>query len=299
VKVTLIGTSSSDEESRSQLTNDRIRKIADYLHTIWGISSDRIVAEPQRSSQVRSNEEYQEGREENRRAEIQFSKDELFAPLQQRVIEPVTDPESIAFGTRLVTSKPVDHWELRIGGIQDNEPALTAQGAVPDTLIWALTIDDREAILSRTTTSYQLTLYDDEGRTITTAPKTLPVRRDTSISVTTSNTTPLNAAEFLLITFDFDRAELTSRGRSDLKAIRERIGPASEVQITGYTDRLGDEAHNRALAEARARQVASLLPPGTRVEARGSGPEEAPYSNASPAGRFLNRTVRVVIRNPK
>jgi outer membrane protein OmpA-like peptidoglycan-associated protein len=299
VRVTLIGTSSSDEEARPQMTSERIRTIAEYLRTTWGISSDRIVAEPQRSSQVRSNEEYQEGREENRRVEIQFSKDEMFAPLQQRVIEPVTDPERIEFGTRTVTSKPVDHWELRVGNARETKPTVTGQGAVPETLAWNLTTEDREEILSRSTTAYQLMLYDDAGRTITTQPKTLPVRRDTSVSVTTSNNTPLNAAEFLLITFDFDRAELTPRGRSDLKAIRERIGPASEVQITGYTDRLGDEAHNRALADARARQIASLLPQGTKVEARGAGPEEAPYSNETPAGRFLNRTVRVVIRNPK
>jgi outer membrane protein OmpA-like peptidoglycan-associated protein len=299
VKVTLIGTASSDEEARPQLTNDRIRKIADYLHNNWGISSDRINVETQRPSQVRSNEDYQEGREENRRVEIQFSKDELYAPLQQRVIEPVTDPKRIQFGTRAVTSEPVNHWELRIGNTRKSEPALTGNGPVPETLAWNLTTEDREEILSGSTTSYELALFDEEGRTISTEPKTLPVRRDTSVSVTTSNTTPLNAAEFLLITFDFDRAELTARGRSDLKAIRERIGPASEVQITGYTDRLGDEAHNRALAEARARQIAALLPQGATVEARGAGPEEAPYSNDSPAGRFLNRTVRVVIRNPK
>jgi outer membrane protein OmpA-like peptidoglycan-associated protein len=299
VRITLIGTTSSDEEGRPQLTNDRISTIADYLHNTWGITTDRLLAETQRPSQVRSNEDYQEGREENRRVEIQFSKDELFAPLQQRVIQPVTDPESIQFGTRAATSQPVDHWELIIGNARNSEPVMRGNGTVPVTLAWNLTTEDREEILSRSTTSYQLTLYDGEGRTISTEPKTLPVRRDTSVSVTTSKTTPLNAAEFLLITFDFDRAELTPRGRSDLKAIRERIGPASEVQITGYTDRLGDEAHNRALAEARARQIAALLLQGTKVEARGAGPDEAPYSNDSPAGRFLNRTVRVVIRNPK
>jgi outer membrane protein OmpA-like peptidoglycan-associated protein len=71
------------------------------------------------------------------------------------------------------------------------------------------------------------------------------------------------------------------------------------VSIVGYTDPVGEVERNRSLALARAQKVAAAMPKDAKVELRGAAPDEAPYSSTSPEGRFLSRTVRVVIRNPK
>jgi outer membrane protein OmpA-like peptidoglycan-associated protein len=71
------------------------------------------------------------------------------------------------------------------------------------------------------------------------------------------------------------------------------------VNITGYTDQTGEQSRNIELATERANRVASLMPKGVPVESRGAAPSEAPYGSGSPEGRFLSRTVRVVVANPK
>jgi outer membrane protein OmpA-like peptidoglycan-associated protein len=80
--------------------------------------------------------------------------------------------------------------------------------------------------------------------------------------------------------------------------IARRIGPGSRVSVIGYTDRIGKAEHNRTLARQRAERVAALLPPAAGIEVRGADQSEAPYTNDTPEGRFLSRTVRIIVESP-
>jgi outer membrane protein OmpA-like peptidoglycan-associated protein len=71
--------------------------------------------------------------------------------------------------------------------------------------------------------------------------------------------------------------------------------PETRVQISGHTDSTGSEQSNYTLSEARARAVADALADSgvnpRRISARGFGETRPIASNATEAGRQLNRRV--------
>lgn len=298
-RVTITGTTSRDESDRSTLAATRAQQVADYLMNVWKIEKSRITVRSRIDPAVPSSSESPQGREENRRVELDFSDDDVYRPIQLRSVEPITEPPSIPFTVSTTRPDDVARWEAKIVAGGATVETITGRGAPDGEIAWELENADRERVLSAGGASYSLTIYDKAGRSASTEAKRLPVRLDTTITVMSSADRPDNAAEFLLVTFDFDRAELTRRGRLELEAVLDRIGPASTVSIVGYTDPVGEVEHNKALALERARKVASSMPAGTKVEYRGASPDEAPYNSSSPEGRFLSRTVRVVVANPK
>ena len=302
-RVTITGTTSRDEQDRPALAAARAQAVAAYLQNVWGIQPERIAVRSRVDPALPSNSEMAEGLQENRRVELEFSDDAIYHPLQLRSVEPMTEPSRIPFGLRARSASRIDTWhaDITIGGNGVAPTTRTFEGTAlpPDTVVWDLNNETREAMMLAGTVRYSLTVADSAGRTARTPARSLPLRVDTTISVASSPNQPDNSAEFLLVTFDFDRADLTRRGRLELKTILDRIGPASTVSITGYTDPVGETEHNRQLALERAKRVAALMPAGSRVEYRGALPTEAPYSSTSPEGRFLSRTVRVIITNPK
>ncbi len=70
----------------------------------------------------------------------------------------------------------------------------------------------------------------------------------------------------------------------------------SKVTIQGYTDRIGDPAHNLQLSNNRAQATSRAIGfPNAKVTGRG---ETALHDNDLPEGRFYSRTVNVVIERP-
>jgi len=295
--VTLTGTTSDDESDRDATARARAEDVASYLATTWSIPRSRISVRSRLAPAVPTSSATEEGRAENRRVEIAVGDDALLAPVQQRTVEPVVEPRAIDFRTAVAANKPIAGWSLAIGG--DNGRALTGDGSVPETITWELTQEERERLLAGGSAEFELAVRTSGGESATSAVGTIPLHLDTTVTVATSATRPDNAAEFLLITFEFDQARLTDRGRRELETIAGRIGPGSSVSVTGYTDRIGEAAHNLALARERADRVAEGLPKAAALEVRGADQSEAPYSNETPEGRFLSRTVRVVIASPR
>ena len=298
-RLTITGTTSRDEENRGSLARERAASVARYLTAVWGIASDRITIRSRTDPVVPSNGDYPEGLQENRRVEIDASRDDIYSPVQIRSVEPTLDPAAIDFRLFATSTFAIERWRVEIDAGGEPLKRIDGSGEPEGTVRWTLSQEDREWVLSAGTVSYALTVFDAAGRSITSPRRRLPVRLDTTINVASSAGRPEDAAEFLLVTFDFDRAELTRRGKEEFAAILERIGEQSTVSVTGYTDRLGDAEHNRLLAAERARRVAALMPRNVRVECRGALPDEAPYGAAAPEGRFLSRTVRVVVTHPR
>lgn len=101
--------------------------------------------------------------------------------------------------------------------------------------------------------------------------------------------------------FDTGQSTLKPGGRRRIEEIAQvmRGHPEGKVQVEGFTDSQGSEPYNQALSEKRAQAVTIVLvdsgvPPG-RIVARGLGPNFPVASNASEAGRQLNRRVEIVV----
>ncbi len=101
--------------------------------------------------------------------------------------------------------------------------------------------------------------------------------------------------------FDSGRATLKPGGRRAIENIARvmRNEPERSIVIEGFTDDRGPSEANRQLSERRAHAVRAALvragvgPP--RIVARGLGESYPVASNATPAGRQLNRRVEILI----
>lgn len=78
-----------------------------------------------------------------------------------------------------------------------------------------------------------------------------------------------------------------------------RAHPASTVRVVGHTDNVGSATYNNQLSQERAMAVARLLiahgTPASRITVSGRGFNEPITSNATAAGRAVNRRVEIVI----
>jgi outer membrane protein OmpA-like peptidoglycan-associated protein len=104
------------------------------------------------------------------------------------------------------------------------------------------------------------------------------------------------------VSFDFDRAEVKSSFQSSLDKLAAVISKYDRtvVHIIGHTDSTGPDDYNQRLSERRARAVADYLisrgvdPNRLRTEGRGARPPRD--SNATEAGRQLNRRVEIFVK---
>lgn len=80
--------------------------------------------------------------------------------------------------------------------------------------------------------------------------------------------------------FDFNKATLRPAGRKSIDAIVTKIKgvPSGEIIVVGHTDRIGSDAYNMRLSQARANSVKAYMAkkgvPASRVKAIGKGKTE-------------------------
>jgi outer membrane protein OmpA-like peptidoglycan-associated protein len=101
------------------------------------------------------------------------------------------------------------------------------------------------------------------------------------------------------VLFDFDRATLRPEADAILAPALELLqaDPTMAVEIEGHTDWIGSDAYNDGLSQRRAQAVVEwLVARGIereRISAAGRGESEPVATNATAAGRQLNRRVEV------
>ncbi len=104
------------------------------------------------------------------------------------------------------------------------------------------------------------------------------------------------------VSFDFDRAEIKPAFRPTLDKVADILVRynRSIVHVIGHTDSTGSDAYNQDLSERRARSVTTYLAsrgvPDSRLQSEGRGELEPRDTNATEAGRQLNRRVELIIK---
>ncbi len=104
------------------------------------------------------------------------------------------------------------------------------------------------------------------------------------------------------VSFDFDRAEIKPAFMTTLDKVADILVryDRSIVHVIGHTDSTGSDAYNQDLSERRARSVANYLTsrgvPDGRLQAEGRGEHEPRDTNATEAGRQLNRRVELIVK---
>ena len=102
-------------------------------------------------------------------------------------------------------------------------------------------------------------------------------------------------------TFASDSANISSGFYSALNGIAQSLNnyPETRIQVNGYTDNTGKDAHNQELSQRRANAVAQYLiaqgVSSSRIIANGFGSSNPIASNSTPDGRLQNRRVEIKI----
>lgn len=294
-RVTLIGcNAASGADTGLGLSTARAMAVRDYLRSVWGIDDARLRIESRGLPAKPSDASTPDGREENRRVEIVTEEAAILEPVVTLDTLRSVTPPVIRF--RMSARGDVAGWRVdvrqhgrAIRSFED-DGALRAfidwntnadQLAIPsagDSLHYALSVTDRSGARSR-----------GEGA-LAVSVVTLRRKQEERVGDRIID-------RYSLILFDFDRAALDGANAGIAAGIRSAIAPGATVQITGLTDRIGDEAYNARLSEERARNVARALgvPDATVM---GLGEQQLPYDNDLPEGRFYSRTVTIVVETP-
>lgn len=103
------------------------------------------------------------------------------------------------------------------------------------------------------------------------------------------------------IEFDTDSARLRPSSQEQLRNIHEilKAYPQVNLKIGGYTDNVGDDAHNLKLSGERAtntmNEIVKLGPAAGRLAAEGYGEKHPVADNATEEGRQRNRRIDLLV----
>ena len=104
------------------------------------------------------------------------------------------------------------------------------------------------------------------------------------------------------VSFDFNRYDIKPAFRPSLDKLAELLVKYDRtvVHVVGHTDSIGSEAYNQTLSEQRALAVGDYLAtygvPRQRLRTEGRGEREPRDTNATEAGRQLNRRVELFVK---
>lgn len=294
-----------DTGSTDRLSIDRATAVREYLTSVWGIAPERISVESRTLPQAISNRSIEDGREENRRAELTANDPRLLAPVTRNLGSLELDPEEIVIEPTVQFGESVRSWRMAITSEGGKELwSADGTGAPTDRQVWRIpdqVIDDLGPSGSGSG-QVRLTLEattQAEGRER--ATRDIPVRRSYSSRRYSGEIVRDSLVErYSVIFFDFDRPVVNSFNQDAIEIVRNRMRTSSAVSITGLTDRIGDADYNANLSVQRAEQTAQLIQ--TRIvpevmHTEGAG-ETFIYNNDLPEGRMYNRTVIVEIATP-
>lgn len=112
---------------------------------------------------------------------------------------------------------------------------------------------------------------------------------------------PPPARSFTLY-FEEGKVEFSPRSGAEVAALRAEVArrPGAEVEVTGHTDRVGDDIDNDKLSLKRAEEVLALLVSAgldrSVMSAVGRGERELREPTADSVSNAANRRVEVIVR---
>lgn len=246
-----------------------------------GVDRNRIETTSSVLPRVPSNQDYAEGRAENRRVDIVVRN----APLQEWV-----SVERFAKLRGVITVLPV------VTGSTDGISNMKIRVGSKDTTVNSTT--DRaqvrvEESLDPQATSTRLRLVGEIAGSYN--------ERDTTIDITGLPRRQIDLAteDFdAVLRFDYNSAVLSDDVKLLLRQLVERIPSGKTIVISGSADILGTDQRNKELSEQRARTTEQYLRSVARDKSFTYVVDTTTdrFGDVSPQGRFLNRSIRLRVK---
>ena len=300
-KLTLTGTNDgSSERNNITLSRQRAEFAKDYLVKNYKVNASNITVKATNLPQKASGTRTEDGREENRRVEIESNFPEILEPiLIKQDKQSYATPGLIEFDTRVESSDTVQSWVMEISQSDRIVKRLKGKGE-PRTIKWK--IEPNDLLSKPVPVDYTLTVTDKKGKSDTKSGS-IPIEFFSFERKRTEERPDKSISKFSLIVFDFDSPEISDEDKDILeKHVLQAIKYNSKIQIYGYTDRIGDTDYNQKLALKRAEKVKEFLQPkakSAKIEVFGIGENIELFDNDVTIGRQLSRTVQVYVITPK
>jgi outer membrane protein OmpA-like peptidoglycan-associated protein len=314
--LTITGTTDGKEwantDQRQILAMQRVRSVASFLTGFWGIAQNRIRLATRDTPALASSGRYIEGDEENRRVELSSASPDILAPVvHSQFIEFTPLQEQQFVSVSLEHPEEAESYEGRLEGTptqvvsrpqretRTDTLALTkGTGAPPERLPFGLGRKFATKLLQ-----YGSTLDALQCKLDVAQRNGSVIRGETTLPVKTSKN-QYEISRLNLIVFDFDRDDMRATNEVLLRRFtQESVKPASQVRITGSTDRLGELKYNQELSESRSKAVQEVMrrvnPRIQFVSVRGTGASTLPFDNETPEGRYYCRTVSIDVQTPR
>ncbi len=248
-----------------------------------GVPTGSVTATASITPRISSNSELPGGRAENRRADIILQN----APLQRFV---VTEEFAELRGMATVASRFV-------GGAPDERPSQQT-----------ITINARDTVVSSLDAVVSVPVVvrlDDSGQPPSMISATSsaggqyaerPLRID-GMSLPRRRIALSLDGFVATLRFDYNSAELSDDVKTLLRQLAEQVPAGSTITIEGSADVLGSQERNRQLSANRASNTESYLRSITsKTFTFSTSTQSSPYSDDTPQGRFLNRSIRIRVR---
>ncbi|MCO6465451.1 MAG: OmpA family protein [Bradyrhizobiaceae bacterium] len=299
--LTITGTTDGvSENGKGALASQRAQWAKDYLVNSFAIADSRIALRTTPTPEKASSTTDPDGVVENRRAELASNVPDVLEPLvitadNQRI----ATPNVVMFHPVVEGADSVDKWVMSV--TQAGRPLRELSGTgQPKNITWS--IKPNELSGSQVPVDFSFTATTSNGQTVE-ANGSLPVDYVSSVQKRTERLADRTIDKYSLILFDFDKATLTDDNKRILeRTVLPSIKANSKVSIIGYTDRIGAEEHNKKLSMERSQTVMEFLrsrATDAAYTATGVGEGSEIYSNNSPTGRQLSRTVQVIVETVK
>jgi outer membrane protein OmpA-like peptidoglycan-associated protein len=290
-------------ESDVRLSRSRAETIREYLASVWDIAPRRLKVTSGDLPPSPTRENSEEGFAENARVELVASDPNVTRPVVRRHIQRVATPPAITFYPENGPGVMLTDWRLSVLAEEGrNWKEFSGSGALPDSIVWdwRSDLDSLPALPMELT--YRLSVSDTARRHDATALHPITVEYDSMQHQQEHRENDTTIQTFSLLLFNYDSPKVSPSDNALLRAIAENVKDLAVIRITGYTDSLGEESHNRELANMRAQETAKifrrLVPKSATIIVDPEGGERERFPYDTPEGRSHCRTVVIEIRTP-
>lgn len=305
-------------ETDCSLAFKRAKSIKNYLINIFNINDNRIEIIHEDNNCIPKDltrTQSLEGYAENRRVEINSNLPELlFAVTSTKYEEPKTiKPPNILF--KVYADNIISNKEFQEGF----QPYPKKSNLKYEMLhFWSMNVNQQNNNLFRTEgqSQYSEIPFEFSRKNATELKSGINLevelrgvddlgfdKQDLRYIEVTKDTLLVEVEKLTLTVFKVSQATLDNRIKNEIKKFIQTLDENSEIEITGYSDKLGNEVANKNLSAVRAEEVkkyiSSIAPKAKFTKVVGIGSEEfAPgiKSYQTPEERFISRTVEITIK---
>lgn len=272
-------TSGNDEKEGVALARRRADNVKEALQNL-GIDGSRITVRSSVLPRITSNQEYAGGREENRRVDIVVND----APLQEYVAR----QKFVQIQGSMKVDVEAQYFEAGEIRVMSN---ILPEYDVKKSDSRTLEFSQR---LPKDNGDYKIEVN-------TSAPPFLTAHDEALLDLATlkREQIELNLSSFeAILRFDYNSSELSQANKDLLKQLCDILPAGATIEILGSADILGAEQKNKELSERRAKATENYIRSvsGAKFTCT-SGISTDKFDDTKSEGRFLNRCIRIKVRN--